>query len=363
MKILLLNYEFPPLGGGASPLSYTLSKQLAKNNELHVVTMHYKNLPRYEFVDGMHIHRVSSLRSKKDICRPYELFSFLFPAYFKAVSLQKKHSFEICHCHFIIPTGIVALLLKKKTNLPYIITSHGSDVLGYNKRFSLLYHLVKPMWKSIVKHASIIGVPSNFLLNKIKDLEPAVKLVNIPNAISPSQFKPKKKKKYFLVVARLLSNKGIQEIILAISLLDMQGYTIKIVGDGPYKNELQELVKKQNLKNIEFLGWIDNNSNQMRKLYGEAFAFISASHFENLSMVLLEAISSGCITIAADVGGNPEILPKKYLFEAKNPQSLSHKINEIISLKLKPIPLEKKFTLEKVAKKYEALLENERIRK
>jgi len=52
MKILMLNYEFPPLGGGASPVSYEIAKGYAKlGHKVTVVTMGYKDLPKEEVVD------------------------------------------------------------------------------------------------------------------------------------------------------------------------------------------------------------------------------------------------------------------------------------------------------------------------
>ena len=59
MKILMLNYEFPPLGGGASPVSYNLAKELVKQgHSIDVVTMGFKGLKRFEVVDGINVYRV-----------------------------------------------------------------------------------------------------------------------------------------------------------------------------------------------------------------------------------------------------------------------------------------------------------------
>ena len=43
-KILVLNYEFPPLGGGASPVSFEIAKRLSETGEFDVdaITMGYK---------------------------------------------------------------------------------------------------------------------------------------------------------------------------------------------------------------------------------------------------------------------------------------------------------------------------------
>ena len=59
MKILILNYDFPPMGGGAAPASYEISKGYAKlGHKVDVITMHFKGLPYFEKKDGILIERV-----------------------------------------------------------------------------------------------------------------------------------------------------------------------------------------------------------------------------------------------------------------------------------------------------------------
>lgn len=56
MKILVLNYEYPPLGGGAASVSRDLSTQLAyRGHDVTVVTMGYQNLPAYEEVQKVKV--------------------------------------------------------------------------------------------------------------------------------------------------------------------------------------------------------------------------------------------------------------------------------------------------------------------
>ena len=133
MKILVLNYEFPPIGGGASPLSYDISKQLASmGHQVDVVTMGFKGLPSFEHKDALNIYRVKSIRKKKEVCHFSEMLFFLAPAFFKSLQLQRKNNYDMCHCNFIIPTGVIALALKVFTRIPYIVSIHGTDMPDHN---------------------------------------------------------------------------------------------------------------------------------------------------------------------------------------------------------------------------------------
>lgn len=309
-KILVLNYEFPPLGGGASPVSYEIAKRLSETRDfdIDVVTMGYKDLPKYEEVNkNFRIHRVKCLREKKEICHPWEQATYLFFGWFKCKELAQKNKYNICHCHFIIPTGILALRLKKKFGLEYIITSHGSDVLGYNARFKLLYPFLVKKWKNILDNAKVITSPSNFLKAEILKVYPKFenqKIIVIPNGFDAKKFTPQEKRKYIFSSGRLLINKGFQYLIKAVSNENI-GWEVHIAGDGPMMAELQELAEKLKTK-IIFHGWLDNNGKEYKDLLEQSAIFVLASEKENASVALLEAMSAGCAIITTNVSGCSE---------------------------------------------------------
>ena len=60
MRILIINYEFPPLGGGGGVASYQIAKGLvARGHEVDVLTTGRRGLPSNEVVDGIGVYRVS----------------------------------------------------------------------------------------------------------------------------------------------------------------------------------------------------------------------------------------------------------------------------------------------------------------
>jgi glycosyltransferase involved in cell wall biosynthesis len=268
-KILVLNYEFPPLGGGASPVSYEIAKGYAKlGHKVTVVTMAYKDLPKYEIKDNIHIYRVPCLRSKKEICHPWEQLTYIISAkkFFKK-HLQ-THTYDVCHTHFIIPTGLVALWLKQNYNLDYIITAHGSDVPGYNTdRFKLLHKFTGKILTNICNNAKSIASPSQYLAQLIQqNIKQSNNIQVIPNGVYVDKFKyiPSKKKQILLSTGRLLPRKGFQYLIQAVSDKNI-GYEVHIAGDGPMMSELKDLAQKSKTK-IVFHGWMNNNSKEYKDL-------------------------------------------------------------------------------------------------
>ncbi|MCA9496430.1 MAG: glycosyltransferase family 4 protein [Nanoarchaeota archaeon] len=360
LRILMLNYEFPPLGGGGSPVAYEIAKGLvALGHKVDVVTMGFKDLPSFEVVDGINVYRVKSLRRKKEICTTPEMFSYVISAKLFLRKFLKNNKYDICHCHFIIPTGLLAPWIKKKFGLEYVLTSHGSDVLGYNKRFEKVYPFVQKPWKKVVKEAKLITTPSLFLQKEIKKIMPDGNFKVIPNGIDTSRFKAMKKEKTILIVARLFVNKGVQDVLDALKGLDLQDWKVQIVGDGPYKDFLVNKCHENGLdEKVEFLGWVDNKSDRMKELYGKATIFISASYFENMSIVLLEALASGCYVLATNVGGNPEVVPNESLFKVKNPQDLREKLEYVLSKKtIKKMNIKPEYEWDKVNHMFSEVLE------
>lgn len=309
-RILVLNYEFPPLGGGASPVSYELAKRLSETGEydIDVVTMGYKGLLKYEEVnEHFRVHRVWSWRSKKEICHPWEQATYLVSGWFKCNELIRKNTYDVCHTHFIIPTGVLALRLNKKFGLQYVVTAHGSDVLGYNARFKRLYPFLVGVWKKVLDNARTIISPSNFLKGEILKVYQSFnkeKIVVIPNGFDTNKFKPQEKKRYIFSSGRLLVNKGFQYLVQAVSDEDI-GYEVHIAGDGPMMPELKRLAEKSKTK-VVLHGWLDNNGEKYKDLLERAAIYVLASEKENASIALLEAMSAGCAMITTNVSGCPE---------------------------------------------------------
>ena len=241
MRILLQCYEFPPLGGGAAKVVYGLSTTLIKlGHEVDVVTMSYKGLQNHEIVDGINVYRIPCIRLKKFMCYTPEMFPYIVLAFNFSRKLAKQRKYHINHTHFIFPDGIISYFLEKILRLPYIITSHGSDVPGYNpNRFAFQHKLLSLLWKRITLKTESIVCPSENLRALVLKQNPRIETVVIPNGIDIDMFNPNlKKQDRILVVTRMFERKGIQYFLKALERLD-NNFEVNIVGDGPYLETLK----------------------------------------------------------------------------------------------------------------------------
>jgi glycosyltransferase involved in cell wall biosynthesis len=307
MNLLYLNYEFPPLGGGGGPVSFEIAERYVQlGHSVDVVTMGFKGLPATEMVQGINIFRVPCIRAKKEICHTHEMLTYVLSAIRFIPSLFKQKKYDACHTHFAIPTGLVAAWVKQKYKLPFIITSHGSDIPGYNNdRFTFAHHFTKPLLKKVLKESSGNFAGSQYLADLgNKNIAPATPFKVIRQGFNSEQFVPQAKEKIILSTGRLLRRKGFQYLIEAVSATDI-GYEVHICGDGPMMPELQQLAAKSKTK-IVFHGWIDNNSPEYKELIEKAAIYSLVSAKENASKSLLEALSTGCAVITSNIAGCPE---------------------------------------------------------
>lgn len=331
MKILMLNHEFPPVGGGASPITFELSKQLVQmGHRVDVVTMHYRDLPRFETIDGVNIYRTPAIRKRPNICYTHELATYVPGALIKTIRLARREKYDIIHCHFIIPGGPLAWLVSKSAGVPFIITCHGSDVPGYNPdRFKLMHKVLLPPWRFLVRRTSLLTSPSESLKKLILDSYPGAKINIVPNGIYTDQFSPGKKSKSILMCSRILPRKGFQYAIEAVKDMELD-WQVHVVGEGPYLPELKRLAENSKTP-IKFWGWLDKNDPKFYELFNKSSIFVFPSEAENFPAVLLEAMSAGMAIITSTAGGCPEVVGKAgLLVEPRDTEGIREMLVQLV---------------------------------
>jgi len=363
VKILMLNYEYPPLGGGAAPVTKFLAEELVRQgHSVDVVTMSYRGLPKEEIVNGVRVYRVPSLRNKIEMCTFHEMLTYCISAALFLPTLLNKNDYDINHTHFIIPTGIVSGLFYKQ--VPYIITTHGSDVPGYNPdRFYFLHKLIMPFSAIILTRARCITSPSGHLRGQILKYFGNRKIAIVPYGISADTYLPGKKENKILTASRLFERKGMQYVIDAMT--GIEGFEYIICGEGPYRPQLEKQIELLNIGHkVKLLGHL--NPDQLKKEYESAAIFVLPSTSENFPVVLMEAMAAGCAVVTSETTGCAEVVgdtallvqPKdakgiqKALLTLMKDQDLRQELGTRARLRV-----EREFTWNRVAEKYVHLYE------
>jgi glycosyltransferase involved in cell wall biosynthesis len=186
-------------------------------------------------------------------------------------------------------------------------------------------------WFGKYLQAHFIVVPSRFMFDRmIKNGIPSQKLRYIPNGVAHQRFSPVYDGRYLLYVGRLAREKGLRTLIEASA---GSGVDLRIVGDGPEREPLQQWVKDCRADHISFLGY--QSGAQLRDTIGGAAIVVVPSEWhENASMVILEAMACGKPVIASRMGGIPEQVEDGQtglLFDAGNVEGLRHAIQTLVS--------------------------------
>jgi glycosyltransferase involved in cell wall biosynthesis len=162
---------------------------------------------------------------------------------------------------------------------------------------------------------------------------PAEKIEIINNHIKDDEISKKASTKgdYWLYFGRLAREKGIQDLIFALSTIN-DGSKLKIAGAGPYKKELENLILKLKLNDrVEFLG--KKQEQELKEIIRKSKAVVIPSIWpENFPFALLETIALGKPAIVSNNGGMPEIINHNengFIFETGNTNDLKEKMLKI----------------------------------
>lgn len=308
MNILVLNYEYPPLGGGAAPIARDLARFYAsQGHRVDVITMHYRGLPRFEEAAGVRVHRIRAWRRHQATCSTPEMMSFVAAALPYTRRFLKREQTDVIHCHFIVPTGLLAYLATRGLSVPYVLTAHGSDVPGYNPdRFTFEHRFMTPLLRVIARNAAGLTSPSRYLQNLIRENIGPFEVEHVPLGVDVRQFSPREKKKSILLAGRLLPRKGFQHVLAALEGLDTD-FSVHIAGDGPMRAQLEEQAKRLTMP-VVFHGWVDQGSAAFRDLFESASIMCLVSQKENSPVSLKEAMLTETAIITSNVSGCPELV-------------------------------------------------------
>lgn len=317
MNILILNYEYPPLGGGAGLVTQHLAEQFnKKGHQVFIVTTWFQGTPEYSVQENITIVRLKSLRKYTYKSNPAEMLSWIRHSKKFFSTFSPKVAFDVCLANFTLPGGEVALHLKKKWELPFVILSHGHDIPWFSPKQMFWYHLgLWPYIKKILAESArnVLLTPElkasadKFLGKKFASKNTVIPNgLNIPEQGSESQ--SKNEKMTILFVGRLVEQKDPITLLKAIKLLEQKKipFHLKIIGDGDLKTEMERLIFKLGIKNISLMGKV-SHSEVMQEM-SKSHILVAASREEAMSLSVLEGISNGLYVVATKISGNDEVI-------------------------------------------------------
>jgi phosphatidylinositol alpha-mannosyltransferase len=237
-------------------------------------------------------------------------------------ALLNKEQFDVINFHEPW-TPMLARQILPYSHAAHVGTFHAN--LADSLATKSIINVFMPYGRAIAQKLHILTVVSPasaaVLVNKANGTHVENKLLKnikfIPNAIDLKVYKPFKKRtplngegtKTVLYVGRLEKRKGVEWLIKAFGELtkEMPHAYLLIGGEGKQRRQLEQLVKTEEIPNVNFLGYISDE--QKRHLMGNADLFCSpAMNGESFGIVLLEAMAMGAPVLAGNNIGYQSVL-------------------------------------------------------
>lgn len=223
--------------------------------------------------------------------------------------ILQEFKFDILHFHEPwVP--IVSRQILTRSNTVNIATFHAK--LPETMMSKTIERVITPYTKSILKYIDSFTAVSDAAADYVTSL--TTKPVNIiPNGIDYKKFSNKStiKKDEFtiLYIGRLEKRKGLIYLLKAFEHLKTVLPDVKLViaGDGPDKSKLENYVDLNNIDNVKFLGFIDED-HKVELLQKTTIYCSPAIYGESFGIVLLEAMAAGAVTVAGNNPGYTSVL-------------------------------------------------------
>ena len=213
--------------------------------------------------------------------------------------LLKSFTPDVIHAQFILPDGLLAMKLSKDLGIPYLLTTH-------NERFYFDHAYSRRKALKVLEQASALLPINHFNYSYFRSID--IRNLHL-SPLGFDRFFLKEQKKSpgekirIITVSVLVKLKNIDQVIRAVKELVIKHQVeYIIVGDGPERQALEQLVRELDLNEHVTLAGSKNREEVAEAMY-ESDIFIMPSFFETFGRVYFEAMAMGIPVICARNSG------------------------------------------------------------
>lgn len=369
MRILVLNHEFPPVGGGGGRAAESICQALAKRgHEIKVLTSHFKDLPREEQRDGYDILRIPTLRTQAFRASFLSMVVYVLSGLWAGLRLVRLFRPDVIHVHFAVPAGALAWMLCKLTRVPYVLTAHLGDVPGgvpekTNDWFRWIFPTTRWIWRDASARVAVSEYTRSLALKHYNE-----EVLVIPNGIDVdgdnSTSIRVNNPPVIVFAGRFMEQKSPLQVIRTLNEIKDIPWKCVMIGDGPLMPDVKKSISELGLGDRFILtGWI--TPDEVMKQFERSDILFMPSLSEGLPVVGVQALSKGLAIVASRVGGFVDLVDENqngYLIETGNTEGFKTRLQEMLEnpsrlLSLRQASLKKanSFEITQIAEQYEKI--------
>ena len=319
LKILFVNYEFPPIGGGGGDALFELLNLVSRHHQVDVLTSSASGRFQTEscFEGRVRVYRVPiTRRPTRASASIVSLLAFVFTGLIYGVRLVRQNRYDLVNSWFAIPSGLVGLPLAWLSGAPHLVSLLGMDVYDPTRWYGPDRNwLLNTIVHQVMKHSQGATSPSVDLARRARTQFPKSPPIKIlPHGISPRQASSQTRaqlgldqdKTYVVCLARLVPRKNHQLLLKAMAQQD-SSVELLLIGDGPEQTRLVELSHTLGIASrVHFRHYVSQAEKDALLANSDIFCMVSLH--EAMGLAYLEAMRYSLPVVAGDVGGQLDFI-------------------------------------------------------
>ncbi len=262
MRILVLVYEFPPVGGGGGAVALDIARELAQRGyEIALLTSHHAGLARQTTIDGVRVFRINSFRRHLYKADFLSMAGYILMGFLPALQLVRRFRPDVIHVHFAVPSGPLAWIVSKLSGIPYLLTAHLGDVPGGVPEktqgwFRWVYPFTPAIWRDAARVVAVSEHTRQLALKRYPvDIQVIPNGVNL-NLLDPGEIQVGRPPRV-IFAGRFVHQKNPLQIVRALAENADLPWTCVLLGDGALRPQIEAEIARTGLSDRFHLpGWV-----------------------------------------------------------------------------------------------------------